>query len=108
MVEAPPPWALYYFGSEIQRFVRALEASWYLAPWTPTSWWRSQNSNLAAGGNRYSQHLIALAVDAQPIGGASLRQLQAAFEQQGLVAVRYQTHVHAQLWEAGRLEKLFA
>jgi len=102
-VQAPPRLVVDYFGNQINEFARKVSAAWYSKPFQVTSWWRSRESNARVGGHRFSQHLTAMAIDAV---ADDLVELEVAMAVQGLRTVRYSTHVHAQLWEAGRLERL--
>ncbi len=104
MVQQPPQNVAEFYWWPIQAFLQRATNSYWMEPWKPTSWWRSTSSNLAAGGAEYSQHLIATAVDAYPDSG-NLEALEAAFRRAGLIPVRYPRHVHAQLYQAGVLER---
>lgn len=71
-----------------------------------TSWQRSSAENRAVGGDPYSQHLIAFAIDAIAAGSRAVeleRQARAA----GLVIVDEIDHHHAQVLRAGTLRSIF-
>lgn len=104
-VRLPPPEIVRYFHAPIYQFLVALGAAYAITPFGISSLWRSVNQNVAAGGAPYSQHLIGTAADVYPIR-SSLWQVERALKNQGLVTVPYERHVHAQLWKAGRLERL--
>lgn len=74
----------------------------------PTSWWRDAVANWDAGGDEYSQHLLALALD---IGGSAegLSSILQSARAEGLIAVDERATegiVHVQLYPAGFLEGL--
>lgn len=99
--EAPPPsifWEVERWIPGIWRQVfNALNAAYRREPFTVTSWWRSPSRNQQVSGHRDSQHLCALAFDCAP-GSAAV---EAALRGVGFRTVRYGTHVHAQVLEAG-------
>lgn len=67
-----------------------------------TSWYRNPAHNAQVGGARCSQHLVGAAFDAvSPNLGALAARLRA----QGFRVVTYETHVHAQAWAKGALER---
>lgn len=78
-------------------FVEAVNRAWYVSPFTVTSWWRSPDRNLAVEGDPDSQHLCALALDVVPGTPA----VEAALRARGFRTVRYPTHIHAQVLQAG-------
>ena len=102
-VQYPPPWAWHYFAADLWKFIDRLRSTYYQVPFSATSWWRSYTGNLEAGGAEFSQHLIGTAAD---LWAEDLYKLERELRRQGLIAVRYSGHVHAQLWEAGKLERL--
>ncbi len=67
-----------------------------------TSWWRSFDENVAAGGEAQSQHLFALAADLDVPAPLVSHTLELA-RQIGLIAVDGGDHVHVQLFPAGAL-----
>jgi hypothetical protein len=104
--ESPPEWALYYWWNSIYDFVMRMNRVYDQVPFKCNSWWRSQSHNAAVGGARWSQHLIGCAADVAPTYPGELGALARAVEAQGMIAVRYSTYVHAQLWPAGTLQRL--
>ncbi len=104
MYESPPPAIVRYWYPEIWDFVERIRYAYRLIPFEVTSWWRDEERNRLVGGNEYSQHLIATAIDAIPLSGYDQASLAWAFRQAGLIAVdSYQRHVHTQLYPAGFL-----
>ena len=73
-----------------------------------TSWYRSPETNAAAGGHPQSQHLVGLALDFS-VGPVDHRtdgralQLAAVLGSRGFVVVPEQSHVHVQTFPAGAL-----
>lgn len=66
-----------------------------------TSWWRDPRRNSEAGGDFYSQHLIATAVDVVPLfRGVTVEEIVRAAQAVGLVPVVEDDHVHLQLFPA--------
>ena len=99
-----PAWAYQLFPA--QSFVdkaSAAGARWRGGPVDVISWYRDTRRNRAAGGDEFSQHLIALAADFQPRPGDQ-RALLAELRRAGLFAFRSGGAVHAQLNGAGYLE----
>jgi hypothetical protein len=101
----PPPRILSFFREPIQAFIAKASNAWDEVPFQITSYWRDPYLNQRVGGHPYSQHLVGLALDAQPFSG-DLRNLEVAFQNQGLKTVVYQSHVHTQFWKAGTLERI--
>lgn len=94
---------IHAFLSTLLGAVRGIRGTLY-----PTSWHRNTLENYEAGGDEYSQHLVALALD---IGGDP-ESLSAVLQQArgvGLVAVDERTTegiVHVQMYPAGFLQDL--
>lgn len=103
-LRSPP--SAYYAFFPIADFVDRINWAWVSGLY-PTSWYRSWQENLVAGGstNPISQHLAGLAAD---IGGPP--DARATFadsaEDAGLVVVRYWSHVHVQYWRRGVLDAM--
>ncbi len=76
-----------------------------------TSWYRSAEENVAAGGATLSQHLLGLAVDLAYVDGVGdLAALAEAFGDFGFVQVELEDdpHVHVQLLPASQLLEALA
>jgi len=69
-----------------------------------TSWFRTPDTNRAAGGSPESQHLFALAWDLDA-PREQLAGIADAAASLGLVAVHESDHVHVQLFPAGALAR---
>lgn len=97
---APPREVQRSIGPALPAFVRRVNAASWPSGVYATSWWRSPDWNRNVGGNAFSQHLGALALD---IGGTrdQLRGAVDAARSVGLVAVDEGDHVHVQLLPAG-------
>jgi len=65
-----------------------------------TSWWRSPSRNLDVGGDVFSQHLLALAVD---VDGGDRNLLKRNFRRRGLVVDDEGTHLHLQMFPKGAI-----
>jgi hypothetical protein len=104
--EAPPEWALYYWWNPIYDFVTRMNAVYSIVPFRCTSWWRSHSHNASVGGHPWSQHLIGTAADVSPNYPGQMDALAEAIQRNGMIAVRYSSHLHAQLWPAGTLQRL--
>ncbi len=94
---------IHAFLTLVLRAVRGIRGTLY-----PTSWHRNQIENWDAGGDEFSQHLVALALD---IGGdaEALSALIESARGVGLVAVDERAAVgivHVQLHPAGFLRSL--
>lgn len=100
-VDAPPPSVVYEVDRWIPgiwpAFFGAAHQAWGQAPFTVTSWYRGSDRNQLVGGNSDSQHLAGLAIDVAPGTPA----VEAALRGVGFRTVRYATHIHAQVLEAG-------
>lgn len=105
-VEAPPDPIIRVFLPELREFLDRVERTWLASPFQTTSWWRSVDRNRAVGGERFSQHLVGLGLDAVPTNGTTTEDLQLAAQRAGLRAFPASRHVHLQLWPAGQLEQL--
>lgn len=114
-VLAPPEafWRVFPLDEFTGRVIRAHAR----APMYLTSWWRSWRHNIAVGGSHtpvsqggrgLSQHLAGLAIDAVPLDQTrtTTKALADELADQGLVVVPYATHVHAQLFNRGGLDRL--
>jgi len=109
-VRYPPNDLIQEWGAEIHAFlwallqaVRGLRGNLY-----PTSWHRNALENYEAGGDEFSQHLVALALD---IGGDAeiLGEALESTRRVGLIAVDERASVgiiHVQRYPAGYLEGL--
>lgn len=104
-LQAPPPNFVAFFYPELVDFVQRINR-------TPgnvrfTSWWRSWEDNLRVGGSTIplSQHLAGLAVDLVPAPPSTAGGIVRALQNQGLYAVDEGTHVHAQYWPRGGLNR---
>ncbi len=69
----------------------------------PTSWYRDFVANFRAGGNEFSQHLLAFAVDWDFMDRGEYEHFAGHARAIGLVAVVESDHVHVQLFPAGVL-----
>lgn len=104
-VQAPPQAFVNFFWPELQEFLGRVNRTpgnvWF------TSWWRSWDENLAAGGstNPLSQHLAGLAVDVVARPPSTPRGIVQAARASGLVAVDEGDHIHIQLWPRGGLDR---
>lgn len=106
--EGPPQWVQHYFWWDLTDFVERVRAAHRATPFWVTSWWRSPTRNAQVGGDPWSQHLVALAIDAVPVSGRTIRDLALSLRRSGLVVVEYDRHVHAQLHPAGFLQSVFS
>lgn len=93
-------------------FIRRVTSAFQQVPGfmlVPTSWYRDPAHNAAVGGDPYSQHQVALALDVQVefsgISSSMAREVAAWFaRRQGLTAVVEADHLHLQLLPAGTLQ----
>jgi len=100
-VNVPPVFVVNQVLPELRTFFTKLFAVRAIPPGTRiTSWWRSVQSNQAAGGNPRSQHLVGLAFDLASPDPVSLVN---ALRDVGLVAVHEVDHVHVQAFPAGTI-----
>ncbi len=110
--QRPPAWVYAHPELMVGEFVdRVMEAgwSWRGGPVTVISWYRGPDRNRAAGGDRFSQHLIATGADFQTTSRRDGFDLEDHFRRHRLIAVPTGTSgmaVHAQLHAAGFLRRL--
>lgn len=102
-VLAPPASVVRLALPSIEDFIRRVFATaWFFPSLVATSWWRDAAANRFVGGAEFSQHLIALALDVV-VPRAEVQQLLNVARFFGLTAVDEGTHVHLQLFPAGRV-----
>jgi len=108
-LEAPPSDVASAWEPLISPFIHRAWIAYIRQPFVVTSWWRSFAENNRVGGMAFSQHLVAIAIDALPIGAGPApdrKDLVRAFQAAGLVAIDERDHVHAQLLTAGTLQRI--
>lgn len=97
----PPPKFLQQFA--FHAFRQAALLAGRNADVTCTSWYRNPIENAAVGGDRFSQHQLAWAIDVVGPGATQFAKSARTF---GLTAVVESDHVHVQLLPAGLLRRL--
>lgn len=98
-LRAPPPHVVDLVGTSLLiEFVELIEDVGRAFPGlTANSWWRDPESNRRAGGDRFSQHLAALAADLQIPAGVDRDAVTLMLRRQNLVAVPFgRAAIHVQ------------
>lgn len=91
-----PPWS-FLIREFVQLLIQAVHEGQSV-----TSWFRSVEDNRRVGGDRESQHLLALAFD---LVGPRLVQTMQTANMLGLTAVLEDDHLHVQRFPAGALTR---